>query len=482
MRMTRRKAAKDGENILDQDVITEGKPSLPAGLDMQPAVFLLLPKDPGESATVVAERDAEFRELVASCDLHAVGELSLRTVPTSKLFGSGNLETAASAIASSGAEAVMLGCSLTAVQERGLTERFKLPVVDREQLILDIFARRASAAEGKLQVELAQLRYQASRLVRGWTHLERQRGDLSSRGGPGEKQIELDRRELRRRIARVKKRVDRVHRHRCSRSVDNSRLVALVGYTNAGKTSLFNAMAKEKQLAENRLFATLDPRRRSFDIGSAGQATLIDTVGFIRNVPHDLIAAFRATLSEINNARLILVVVDGADSVAAEKEAEVLRVLEEIGAAAIPRLRVLTKADLQPDLQATSVQSDIVSPGSSDRTWLDPQDLPQDLSQNETVTLRVSAIKNTGLKALRQAVAGFFAGEDQLWLVSLKASHGKWRALLHERRVVEKERVKPCGEIELRVRMPASVLHSLLPSTAGVRMLDSASSGEWSSQ
>ncbi len=238
---------------------------------------------------------------------------------------------------------------LTPAQQRNLQGRLDVAVLDRELLILEIFAQRAKSSEGKLQVEVAQLEHLATRLVRGWTHLERQRGGLGKTGGPGEKQIELDRRQIGVRVKRLRERLKALGRQRRTQRRARARRdvfsVSLVGYTNAGKSTLFNALARAGSYAADQLFATLDTTSRRCFVAPAEQVVVSDTVGFIRGLPHQLVDAFKSTLEESIEADLLLHVVDASSPSRAEQMAEVERVLAEIGAAEVPRLLVFNKID-----------------------------------------------------------------------------------------------------------------------------------------
>ena len=272
-----------------------------------------------------------------------------RPAPDPALYaGRGKVDEIAGVRAGAGADLVIFDHALSGVQQRNLEQALECRVVDRTSLILDIFAQRAHSAEGKLQVELAQLAHLSTRLVGGWTHLERQKGGIGLRG-PGETQLETDRRLIGRRVKLVKERIARVARSRAVQSRTRRRAavrtVALVGYTNAGKSTLFNRLTRERVYAADQLFATLDTTLRRVHVPGADAVVLSDTVGFIRDLPHDLVAAFRATLSEAGEADLIAHVVDSA---AADRDAQVdavERVLAEIGADAVPRLTVLNKID-----------------------------------------------------------------------------------------------------------------------------------------
>ncbi len=296
------------------------------------------------------ESQIEFRRLAESAGLEVVGELRApRRSPEPKyLVGSGKVEETAAMVAEHSAGVVLVNARLSPVQERNLTRAFKTVVLDRTTLILDIFAQRARSHEGKLQVELAQLKHLSTRLVRGWTHLERQRGGIGMRG-PGETQLETDRRLLGNRIRQLQARLEKVEKRRAqgrrARRRGELPLVALVGYTNAGKSTLFNRLTESTVVARDQLFATLDPTVRRIDSLTGSPVLLSDTVGFLRDLPHELIAAFRATLDETRAASLVLHVIDGADSNRLAHQQVVEEVLDEIGAGELPRLKVYNKAD-----------------------------------------------------------------------------------------------------------------------------------------
>ncbi len=275
-----------------------------------------------------------------------------RKAPDAALFvGSGKADEIKAMVAATQAQGVIFDQSLSPVQQRNLEQHLGVPVADRTGLILDIFAQRAQSHEGKLQVELAQLQYMATRHVRRWSHLERQRGGIGTRGGPGERQIELDRRMIGERIKSVKVRLEKVKRQRGTQRKARERSgtfrVSLVGYTNAGKSTLFNALVKARSYAADQLFATLDTTTRQLWLEQAGASvSLSDTVGFIRDLPHKLVEAFEATLQEAAEADLLLHVVDAASPALLEQQLEVERVLDEIGASAIPQIVVYNKCDL----------------------------------------------------------------------------------------------------------------------------------------
>ena len=314
----------------------------------------------GERAVVVqldfgegdmAERLEEVRLLVESAGANVCAEVGgKRRSPDPATFaGKGKVEEVAAEVAAHAANLVIFNHALSPAQERNLERRLQCRVVDRTSLILDIFAQRAQSAEGKLQVELAQLDHLATRLVRGWTHLERQKGGIGLRG-PGETQLETDRRLLGKRVKLLRERLVRLERQRGVQRKARARgevlNVSLVGYTNAGKSTLFNALTHSGAYAANQLFATLDTTSRKLWLGEAGHVVISDTVGFIRDLPHELVAAFQATLEATAQADLLLHVVDSASPARDEQMAEVGKVLEEIGANEVRQLVVFNKLDL----------------------------------------------------------------------------------------------------------------------------------------
>ena len=306
--------------------------------------------------------DAELAELgllAQAAGLHPVARLTCkRKAPDAAFFvGSGKAQEIKALAQEAGATEILFDQALSPAQQRNLERSLELPVNDRTLLILEIFAQRARSHEGKLQVELARLQYLSTRLVRRWSHLERQAGGAGLRGGPGEKQIELDKRMIGEAIKRTKERLVRIKRQRQTQRRQRQRrdafTVSLVGYTNAGKSSLFNALVKARAYAADQLFATLDTTTRQLYLGPAGEGaggadcfvTLSDTVGFIRDLPHGLIDAFEATLQEAAQADLLLHVVDGANPDHPEQIAEVIKVLDEIGAGHLPQVLVFNKLD-----------------------------------------------------------------------------------------------------------------------------------------
>ena len=314
----------------------------------------------GERAVIVqldfgvddlAEQLEEVRLLTESADALVCAEVyGRRQSPDAATFaGKGKVQEVAAEVAAHGADLVIFNHALSPAQERNLERILQCRVVDRTSLILDIFAQRAKSSEGKLQVELAQLDHLATRLVRGWTHLERQKGGIGLRG-PGETQLETDRRLLGKRVKLLKERLVKLERQRGTQRKARGRAdflnVSIVGYTNAGKSTLFNALTHAGAYAANQLFATLDTTSRKLWLGDAGNVVISDTVGFIRDLPHELVAAFHATLEATAQADLLLHVVDSASPAREEQIAEVDKVLSEIGASEVRQLMVLNKQDL----------------------------------------------------------------------------------------------------------------------------------------
>ena len=337
----------------------------------------------------------ELGLLAQTAGLNPVARVTCnRRAPDAALFiGSGKADEIKMMAAQLGAKEILFDQSLSPAQQRNLERHFELPVNDRTLLILEIFGQRARSHEGKLQVELARLQYQSTRLVRRWSHLERQSGGIGMRGGPGEAQIELDKRMIGENIKRTKERLVKVKKQRQTQRRQRERRdsfnISLVGYTNAGKSTLFNALVKARAYAADQLFATLDTTTRQLYLGDAGRSvSLSDTVGFIRDLPHGLIAAFQATLQEAVDADLLLHVVDAANPNFHEHIVQVQQVLAEIGAADIPQILVFNKLDaLEKDRWPLQLE---------DMYEIDGQLRPR---------VFVSARNLTGLDALRRQLA-----------------------------------------------------------------------------
>ena len=342
----------------------------------------------------------ELELLASSAGDVTVGKIiARRKAPDAALFvGSGKADEIKCLVAETNAAGVIFDQALSPAQQRNLEQHLGVAVADRTSLILDIFARRAQSHEGKLQVELAQLQYMATRLVRRWSHLERQQGGIGTRGGPGEAQIELDKRMIGERIKSVKERLEKVKRQRGTQRKARERRgtfrVSLVGYTNAGKSTLFNALVKARNYAADQLFATLDTTTRSLWLDQAARSvSLSDTVGFIRDLPHKLVEAFEATLQEAADADLLLHVVDAASPMLREQMQEVERVLDDIGASNVPQVWVYNKCDLIED----SRQS---------RTVVDHVEVQAGVRRPRVF---VSAISGQGLPELRQLIGELVA-------------------------------------------------------------------------
>jgi GTPase len=375
----------------------------PAGAGSGPARAILVGVDFGGSAPFDSTLDELALLAESAGDIAVARVIARRKAPDPAFFvGSGKADEIKALVEGHQAEAVLFDQALSPAQQRNLERHLGVAVADRTMLILEIFAARAQSHEGKLQVELAQLQYLSTRLVRRWSHLERQRGGIGNRGGPGEAQIELDRRMIGERIKAVKQRLEKVKRQRGTqrraRERNQTFRVSLVGYTNAGKSTLFNKLAKQRSYAADQLFATLDTTTRQLYLEDAGRAVaLSDTVGFIRDLPHKLVEAFEATLQEATDADLLLHVVDCASPVQGEQMADVQRVLGEIGAGDIPQVLVFNKLDRLEASQRPRVLRDVVERDGGVRT-------PR---------VFVSALDGSGLPELRalltEAVTGALA-------------------------------------------------------------------------
>ena len=397
-----------------------------------------------ESETEPEDPD-EFRELVSSAGVSCVALVTgTRNQPASRLFlGAGKLEELRSVITAESADVVLFNHILSPSQERNLEAELKCRVLDRTGVILDIFAQRARTHEGKLQVELAQLEHMSTRLIRGWTHLERQKGGIGGRG-PGETQLETDRRLLRARIKQIHKRLEKVRRQReqgrRARKRADIPSVSLVGYTNAGKSTLFNRMTESGVFAADQLFATLDPTVRRIELPDVGPVVLADTVGFIRHLPHKLVDAFRATLEETVEASLLVHVIDNSDPRRDENIEQVESVLAEIGAENIPVLQVCNKIDQNPGSEARMERD---AEGRPTRVWL-------------------SAVTGEGMELLDDAIAELLAEDVVHYYLCLPPADGRLRARFYEAGAVVSERMLESGDFALEIRMQARDLNQLL--------------------
>lgn len=399
----------------------------------------------GEQAVLVHvnfsdENDREDIEelglLVSSAGVSTLAVVTTsRKNPDAKYYvGTGKAEEIAQTVKAEGADIVIFNHALSPSQERNLEALFQCRVLDRTGLILDIFAQRARTHEGKLQVELAQLRHISTRLIRGWTHLERQKGGIGLRG-PGETQLETDRRLLRGRISHILGRLEKVSKQReqgrKSRKKAEVPTVSLVGYTNAGKSTMFNAITNAEVYAADQLFATLDPTLRKIDIADVGETILADTVGFIRHLPHDLVAAFKATLTETREADLQLHVVDCADPRRADNMEQVAEVLKEIDADDIDQLVIFNKTDLLEDIEPHIEYNDEGVPAV---VWC-------------------SARENKGLDLVLQAISEILGQSMVEMDIVLPPSEGKLRANLYALNGILQEQINDQGSWQMRIRI-----------------------------
>ncbi len=395
---------------------------------------------------------AELAELASSAGLETIGCLSSkRKIPHPKTFvGGGKVDEIASWIAERECDLIVFGDDLSPTQERNLEKALQRRVLGRTGLILEIFARRARTHEGKLQVELAQLDHAASRLVRGWSHLDRQRGGSgrgagsgSGLGGAGETQLEADQRMLGNRIKQINGRLANVRRQRAlnrrGRTRSDTSTISLAGYTNAGKSTLFNRLCNAGVHAEDQLFATLDPTLRNLVLPIIGKAVLADTVGFIRALPHGLVDAFRATLEEVSQSDLILHVVDGSASLKEERIHEVNRVLGEIDASEIPQLMVYNKIDLMEEAPRIERGSD----GRPTKVW-------------------VSGVTGDGGDLLLGAIAERLAEDAIETIITLGPEDGRMRARFFEIGAVVEENICEDGSIEIHLKIQESSLRKIV--------------------
>ncbi len=401
-------------------------------------------------------RAEEFDRLVMAshCELAASLRIPLRRSLAGTLFGSGQIEQMRAMLEAHEATVAFIDHPLTPVQQRNLEKALNAKVVDRTGLILEIFAARARTREGVLQVELASLNYQLGRLVRSWTHLERQRGGFGFMGGPGERQIELDRRMIRGRIRSLEQDLKKVSRMRSTQRAGRRRkaipTVALVGYTNAGKSTLFNRLTEAQVYAADQLFATLDPTLRMVELDDGQRLMLADTVGFVQELPHELVEAFKATLEEVTEADLILHVHDAADPMRME-QAEVVRdTLRQLGLDgddAPPVVDVLNKADLVPGLKTH--RGEILT-GSR---------------------IALSALTGQGIDALKQLLSDWLVADMQETELLLALADGRTLAYCHEHGTVLGSSVDEQGRLHIRLRMHAADLGRLSHGDDGLAWL-----------
>ena len=395
----------------------------------------------------------EFRQLALSSGLNIVQTITVKRNSTEAKFfiGKGKVEELASIVSINEVDLVIFSLQLSPTQERNLEKTLKCQVMDRTGLILDIFALRAKSFEGKLQVELAQLRHLSTRLVRGWTHLERQKGGIGLRG-PGETQLETDKRLISKRIKYLNKRLEKVHKQhdlgRKSRRKKDLPMISLAGYTNAGKSTLFNQLTNSHVYADDKLFATLDSTIRRVILPAAGEAVVADTVGFIQDLPHELVAAFKSTLEETRQANVLLHVVDASDNDNGDKIEQVEDIIEQIGAQEIPSIIVMNKIDEMSDFHPR-VDKDYA--GNIYRVWL-------------------SAHTGEGIDLLYQALSERLSGMMTCAGIQLDVQSAYIRSEIHKVGFIQKEKMNEFGQWLLEINVTRHYLKRLL-GKQGVSLL-----------
>ena len=397
--------------------------------------------------------EQELHELAISSGVNVVKSIKVkRNLPNPQYFiGSGKVQEFADFVSENEIDLVIVSADLSPSQERNLEKKLSCQVMDRTGLILDIFALRANSFEGRLQVELAQLKHLSTRLVRGWTHLERQKGGIGLRG-PGETQLETDRRLIGGRIKYLKKRLEKVHKQRDlgrkSRVKNALPMVALAGYTNAGKSTLFNTLTEAKVFADDQLFATLDSTIRRVILPGSGEAVVADTVGFIQDLPHDLVEAFKSTLEETRQANVILHVVDASDEYSHDKIDQVEDIINEIGASKVPSILVMNKIDC---LEDASPRVDKNQQGEVYRVW-------------------ISAKTGEGIDLLYQALSEQLSGMMTQALIALDVTSSYIRSEIHNVGYVVSEKMDDFGQWTLEINVTKHYLSKLLQKQGVTRL------------